>query len=528
MLRSRAAASVGLRWSVVGLATVVAFLAVTTDPSDAKSRRKRSVKPRAAPAQVYSPPYAAIVVDANSGSVMHASSPDALRHPASLTKIMTLYMLFEQLESGKIRLDSELPVSARAAAMAPSKLGVRPGETIEVEDAIQALVTKSANDVAAVIAEALGGTEDDFGRMMTRKARSIGMSRTTYINASGLPDDDQVTTARDQAILGIAIQERFPKYYRYFSTLSFRYKGRPIRTHNRLVEKFEGVDGIKTGYTRASGFNLVSSIRRGNRHLVAVVLGGRSTAARDARMRSLLGEYIMTASVRRSGPVVVDAGDSAPAPAAPPQKIAMVSEVAPLVEPSRMVRAETTATVGAAPARVVPGSTAPMRPVPVKTLSVRAGVTQTASLGPVEVPVVAEQDAPITRSIAVQQPSPVSRQPGVLGVLPASAVASAKAAEATKSANTAAAPIKVTTAKPQGWIIQVGAYPDQNDAKERLSMVQSTASRLLASADPFLEQFEKGNKTYYRVRFAGLNKTSAEAACKYLKRNDVACLAIKN
>ena len=176
-----------------------------------------------------------------------------------------------------------------------------PGQTIAVEDAIRALVTKSANDVAVVVAEAIGGDEDTFARMMTRKARALGMARTVYTNASGLPDDDQITTARDQATLGRAIQDRFPRYYRYFATPSFVYRGHAMRNHNKLLGRVEGVDGIKTGYTRASGFNLVSSVRRGNRHIVAVVLGGASGGARDARMRGLIEQHIASAATQPHG-----------------------------------------------------------------------------------------------------------------------------------------------------------------------------------------------------------------------------------
>jgi D-alanyl-D-alanine carboxypeptidase len=195
----------GLRWGVIALAAAIAIVAIGSDPADARSRRKRHVSH-------YNPPYAAIVVDANSGRVLRAVNADAQRHPASITKIMTLYLLFEQIEAGRLKMDSELSVSPHAAAQAPSKLGVRPGQTIEVEDAIKAVVTKSANDVAVVIAEAVGGSESNFATMMTRKARALGMTRTTYVNASGLPDDRQITTARDQALLGRAVQERFPRY----------------------------------------------------------------------------------------------------------------------------------------------------------------------------------------------------------------------------------------------------------------------------------------------------------------------------
>ena len=244
----------------------------------------------------YSPAFSSIIVDGNSGATLSANNPDASRHPASLTKIMTLYLLFERLEAGKMKLDTEMEVSEHASEQAPTKLGLRPGQTIAVEDAIKGLVTRSANDAAVVIAEAIAGDEDDFAKLMTRKARALGMTRTVYRNASGLPDDEQVTTARDQSTLGRAIQDRFPRYYRYFSTAAFNYRGHSIRNHNHLLGSVEGVDGIKTGYTRASGFNLVTSMRRGNRHLVGVVLGGRSGGSRDAIMRNLLAENLEKAA----------------------------------------------------------------------------------------------------------------------------------------------------------------------------------------------------------------------------------------
>ena len=232
--------------------------------------------------------------------MLQSNNPDGIRHPASLTKIMTLYLLFERLDAGKMKLDTEMEVSEHASEQAPTKLGLRPGQTIKVEDAIKGLVTRSANDAAVVIAEAIAGDEDDFAKLMTRKARALGMSKTIYRNASGLPNDEQVTTARDQATLGRAIQDRFPRYYRYFATTVFNYRGQSIRNHNRLLGNVEGVDGIKTGYTRASGFNLVTSMRRGNRHLVGVVLGGRSGGSRDATMRNLLAENLEKGATKRT------------------------------------------------------------------------------------------------------------------------------------------------------------------------------------------------------------------------------------
>src|SRR2546423_11133302 len=307
MLRTTLASSRVLRVCVLGLATVATAIIFTTDTADAR-RYRRHVRHHHEAKQSYSPSFASIIVDGNSGATLQSSTPDASRHPASLTKIMTLYLLFERLEAGKMKLDTEMDVSERASDQAPTKLGLKPGQKLKVEDAIKGLVTRSANDAAVVIAEAIAGDEDEFARQMTRKARALGMTKTVYRNASGLPNDEQITTARDQATLGRAIQDRFPRYYRYFATTSFAYRGQSIRNHNRLLGNVEGVDGIKTGYTRASGFNLVSSMRRGNRHLVGVVLGGRSGGSRDATMRNLLAEHLPKAASKRTVAAITERG----------------------------------------------------------------------------------------------------------------------------------------------------------------------------------------------------------------------------
>ena len=232
--------------------------------------------------------YASIVVDAETGQVLHAVNADTRNYPASLTKMMTLYMVFDALEKGTLKLDQMLPASKRAVGMPPSKLGLKVGERISVEDAIMALTTKSANDVAVVIAEALGGTEINFAKLMTERAEKIGMSRTTFRNASGLPNRGQKSTARDMVRLAQALQKEFPQYYHYFSRTSFTFNGRTYRNHNRLLKSYDGTDGIKTGYTRASGFNLVSSVQRDGRHIIAVVLGGKTARSRDSHMVKLL------------------------------------------------------------------------------------------------------------------------------------------------------------------------------------------------------------------------------------------------
>jgi D-alanyl-D-alanine carboxypeptidase len=809
-------------------------------------------------------PYADIVVDANTGNVLHATNPDALRHPASLTKIMTLYMLFEQLEAGTLKLDSKLKVSEFAAGQSPTKLGLRPGSTIQVEDAIKGIVTRSANDAAVVVAEAIADNEQAFAKLMTGKAQALGMSRTVYRNASGLPNDEQITTARDQAILGRAIQERFPRYYKYFSTRLFTFRGNSIGNHNNLLGRVEGVDGIKTGYTQASGFNLVTSVHRGNRYVVAVVLGGNSASSRDARMRELISEKMTLASVKRTAPTMGDGSDApetkvatakvetkpqAKAEPKPEQKAAAPSGfglASAHSEPVRFTPTSEPTPARAAPARAAMGSTEPIRPVLVKTLMVHTLGTQAASLAPTllpttsgsgqspaasapkisalmpnaepvvepkaearvependaqtEPPVAASEPpsrllepvqvipapdsapaapaseakgsppvnelktvapvvsatssftrgpalppspkvgapataksepaptavasvmpsppsvtrgpaappapkvaapapksepapapvAPVAKSepaptaVASMMPSPPSvtrgpaapAAPKVAAAAPKSEPAPAPVAPVAKSepaptavasmmpspssvargpatppapkvaapapkserAPTAATPVaksepaptavasampsppsvtrgpatppapkvaapapksepapapvapvaksepappsasvapttstftrgpagplpqrftapapkgepgpmafatvdptpapfaapSVPATKPQarsGWIIQVGAYPAEQEAKQRLSVAQNKASKILTHADPFTETVDKGGTTLYRARFAGLDKDSAEAACKYLKRNDVDCVAIKN
>ncbi len=257
---------------------------------------------------------AVIVIDANTGKTLYSESADATRHPASLTKMMTLYMVFERMQQGKLSKNTRLRVSARAAGASPSKLGLKAGSTITVEQAILGLVTKSANDAAAVVGENLGGTEAEFARMMTRKARALGMNSTTFRNASGLPDPRQVTTARDMARLGIALREHFPRYYGYFKAGSFTFAGRTHRNHNKLLGRVEGVDGIKTGYIRASGFNLVTSAKANGRSIVAVVMGGQTGAKRDARMRALVAKYLGKGSRRDGGDLIAKAPvESAPA-----------------------------------------------------------------------------------------------------------------------------------------------------------------------------------------------------------------------
>jgi D-alanyl-D-alanine carboxypeptidase len=491
----------------------------------------------------YEPPYAAIVVDANSGKVLEAVNPDSPRHPASLTKIMTLYVLFEQLNAGKLNLDSRLTVSAHAAAQEPSKLGLEPGQTIEVEDAIKAIVTKSANDIAVVVAETIGGSEEEFARIMTRRARALGMIHTTYVNASGLPNEAQITTARDLALLARAVQDDFPKYYRYFSTLTFQYHGMSIRNHNHLLGRVDGVDGIKTGYTRASGFNLVSSVHRGDHRIVAVVLGGTSIGARDARMRTLIEEHILEASSRRTG------AEASTIEAWPRPK--------PRTDPNPVAGDHAPSLHANAPAAPVaqPGSAAPIQPIPVKTISVKPGTVRTASLGPLVNPAPEATAAPpapaAVTSEASRAPAPPSVRPAsehaesaptappVLGAPPSILgtlvvhVAPSEGTHLVAAADAPMAPAEPRSSLPAKaarglYMIQVGAFDVEADAKERLKTVRSLVQNLLGNADPLTERVVKGSKEFYRARFTGLDKEDAEAACQHLHKNDIVCMALRS
>jgi D-alanyl-D-alanine carboxypeptidase len=426
---------------------------------------------------------------------------------------------------------------------------LKPGEGIDVGTAIRAIVTKSANDVAVMVAEMLGGDELAFAQQMNAKARALGMMHTNYHNASGLPDEQQITTARDQAILGRAIHDRFPQYFHYFSVRTFVWRGKMVRNHNHLLGAVDGVDGLKTGYIRESGFNIIVSLHRDHRHLVAVVFGGRTASARDARVTSLINNNVNVASTKRTAPLVVEGWHNQVAHAAPkesakpaPEKVAAAPAPAP--PPT---------TVAEVPAPS-PGSTDPIRPVPVKTVNVQPGTMQLASLSPLPsdsrklLPAPATAGpATVTTVATVKAAAPV---PPAKPVQPEQTAQPLKVAAPTPPAKPAqpdqtAHPVKVASAsatapipapasqelaaKPHGgWMIQVGAFDDEAEAKKRLGNAQDKARDQLGKADGFTERVAKGDKSLFRARFAGLDKDQAEAACKHLKVSEIPCMLIKN
>jgi D-alanyl-D-alanine carboxypeptidase len=235
--------------------------------------------------------YASVVIDMSSGKELYGYSQNEVRYPASLTKMMTLYLVFEALGDGRIGKSTQIPMSANAASQPPSKIGLKAGQSIDVDTAIRAITVKSANDISVALAEYLAGSEVAFASQMTAKARALGMNRTTFRNASGLHDPAQITTAEDMARLGVALKRRFPQHFAYFSLKQVTIGGRTITGHNKVLDMVSGANGIKTGYTRASGFNLVTSVERNGKTMIAVILGEDSARARDQRMAALVTAY---------------------------------------------------------------------------------------------------------------------------------------------------------------------------------------------------------------------------------------------
>ncbi|MEM7424949.1 MAG: D-alanyl-D-alanine carboxypeptidase [Pseudomonadota bacterium] len=417
--------------------------------------------------------FAAITIDAHNGRILYARNIDAPRYPASLTKIMTLYVLFQDLEAGRIKMDSRLRVSKFAASRQPSKLGLKPGSSIKVRDAIKALVTKSANDVATTVAEGLGGTEANFALRMTRTARHLGMTRTTFANASGLPDRRQLTTARDMATLGLRIQKDFPKYYGVFKTRRFTYKGRRYANHNRLLGRVKGVDGIKTGYTRASGFNLTSSVRRGSRHVIGVVMGAKSGKSRNRYMASILKKALKKVPNRKRRLIASTAGT-------PPKGRAYKPAV-----------------------RVITAATLPPEP---KTNLPRPTVTGMNGV--------------------------VSTQARVISLKTGSASGSSTRA-LSKRLKTVKNPKRTPKAAAAGdlargktWQIQIGAFSSAEDAMSGLARARNTGLKSLKRKKALTLQVKTAGGTLYRARFAGFNRRQASRVCSALARRAIGCMAI--
>jgi D-alanyl-D-alanine carboxypeptidase len=525
-----------------------------------------SVSPAAAQ---QSSKYAGIVVDVKTGKTLYSASADELRYPASLTKIMTLYIVFEELEAGRIRMDTPMKVSAYAAARPPTKLGLKPGSTIELKDAVLGLITKSANDAAVVIAEHIGGSEARFADRMTRTARQIGMSKTTFKNPHGLPNAGQRTTARDMATLGRAIQDRFPKHFELFKTRSFTYRGRTHGNHNRLLGAVPGVTGIKTGYTNASGFNLVTSLERDGREIVAVVMGGSTGRSRDAQMVKLINQYLPKASnggrtapllsfktspaavadAKPTQPIKVTAPLRAPVPSSKPDLEPAVlpfavaeSATVPAPAPQAQVQAEAPAVPVPAPARAPAAAAAeqaPAAPIPVqKEIQVASADDSIALPAPaselvVETSTITPGSSPrpaprVAAAFAVIEAAPVETVPApetVAHAAPRTAARAEPAAPAEKTTVTVAT--NNTADAAPGWQVQIGAAVSETAAIGLLKKAQSATGAALRNRAPYTEEVTSKGQTMYRARFVGFqDKDAAQAACKSLKRAKFNCYTI--
>ena len=464
--------------NILVLAALLMVSVASAPPAEARTHKSKVVKnkAKATPIKIGT---GAIIINEATGEVLYSRNPDKKLYPASMTKVMTLYLTFEALQKGTLTLDTQLPVSREAATRAPSKLGLNAGSTISVEDAILGLVTRSANDAATVLAEGIGGTEPDFGYLMTAKARQLGMRNTVYRNASGLPNKEQMSTPRDQATLGIAIHRDFPKYYAYFGTRSFTYKGQTHTSHNRFALNYRGADGIKTGFIGLSGFNLLAAAQRDGTRLVGVVFGGSTAKSRDAYM----GE-IMDASFSRARGndlpgveyVKNDPDDDAPVVAQKTEPTVVRVKVAGFPDD------------GQAP---------------------KARVVTMASLNDQVAP---PSHASVTMPAALSAPLPASEEDSSARSVVTAALESDEA--------------EIAAAGPAGWAVQVGAFSKKDAAR---AFAQKVVGKLSDTLDHVSASVSaaSGKKVLYRSRLVGFNsRNEAQDACAVLKRGKVSCIIV--
>jgi D-alanyl-D-alanine carboxypeptidase len=486
------------RISSTFVATLVAsaLLVGTTFPAQANSR------------------YAALVMNADSGDVIYSRNADMRRYPASLTKLMTLYLLFEAVEDGRLEMDDELHVSPRAAGQPPSKLGVEAGSTISVEDAIQALVVRSANDVAVVVAEALADTEWSFSRQMTSRAQEMGMDLTRFENASGLPHQRQQTTARDLSILAMRMVNDFPQHMHYFSQPSFTYNDRTWDSHNNLLEDYEGTTGLKTGYTRASGFNLIATVDRGEISLIGIVMGGRTAARRDQEMERILdlnfarlrenpffGNRVFTSDVRpvrRPGPGNRDSA---------PENTLMASVTAPDVLPE---------------------------PRPEDPIPEAFAALPSPQLSPAEdLQRNTETRARANDLAALMETDPqLSASGSAGGERQHIGDAGANIELALNDPTVAAGDIDATadhslffgeTSNPSGWGINIGAFPLPEDADRRLQSIAASVPTQLTWGMAAIIPAQANDQRTYEAGFGPMSEDQAVAICSSLAQQGFDC-----
>lgn len=511
--------------------------------------------------------HAALILDANTGAILHNVEGDAPRHPASLTKMMTLYLTFETLQSGRLRMSDKLTISERAAAAAPSKLDLNPGDEISISDAIRAIITKSANDVAIALAERIGGSEANFAHLMNARAREFGMSGTHYENASGLPNDEQITTAHDMATLALRLQDDYPQYYPLFATKTFVYDGKSYRNHNTMLNSFAGVDGIKTGYTRASGFNLVTSWHRGNRHLIGVVFGGDTAGERNAEMRVLLTRMVPRASaVKTRKPMLLARLRGEPKIARRPTKRPAATELAAALPaapaapaaPERAVMAAGTdeTPVHVFKVRTVPMVSRPQRPAsPEETTDMDDSAQTSDSSSSAPAPLRAFAPANLASSRAAPEkdlrrrpsesappPAPVqvkraervqhkianaaAHEPPIIRGSPPSTLGAQARALAVETGEQPDLQRSGVQVKGGRYAVQIGAYNSIDEAQHALTSVQDRAGRILAGASSVTNPAVSNGHQIFRARFTGFDANRATTTCNALRRQSVDCFVM--
>ena len=410
--------------------------------------------------------YASIVMDAETGIVLRERYADKRLHPASLTKMMTLYMTFDALERGKLTRNQRIWISPHAASMVPSKLGLKPRSTIRVEDAIYALVTKSANDIAVALGEAISGTETQFAIDMTRKARQLGMRKTVFKNASGLHHRKQVSTARDMARLSQALLKNHPRYYKYFNANTFTYRGKTYRNHNRLKNTYTGMDGIKTGYVAASGFNLAASAKRDGRRLIGVVFGGRTSKSRNAHMAQILDQGFSKAKTLR-----LTVASAPPLPTLKPDRLRYAS----LQKPGQV-----------------------QQNINIAALNKKSKTLQDFQMMGL---VIGEGDVDpeATKQVLSSLESMAKTNGGIR-----------------QASNTRTAPSHTT--QTQNWSVQIGTFKNEASSTAALkSAAQKLPQSYVIKTQPQVVKSQSGESTIYRARFSGLTRAKAVEGCRILK-----------
>jgi len=467
------------------------------------------------------PKYAAIVVDATTGEVLYARRADQPRYPASITKVMTLYLVFEALATGRLSLDDKVTLSAHAASQPPSKSGLRAGESISVDTAIRLAALKSANDIAVALAEKVGGSEPRFAALMTLRAQELGMMNTRFVNANGLPDTRHVTTARDIAILSRAIMRDYPQYYAYFSQRAFDFRGQHITNHNGLLRKMPGVDGIKTGFTNAAGFTLAASAVRDGRRLIAVVLGGQSTAARDENVEDLLNAGFEVLDKRKTGQTITVAAnmnepDDVSGPVMRPAVEMGSGEqdgLKVVVSDNQLRGSQQPAMGDAAAGTWLSGAESTASP------SLKAATLALSEPAP------AETARSACRTVTQKVHLKATKTRKARTVTRAKTVCDDAAVVASKDAPAAPSkPAPREQALPAGdYRIQVGAFGSKSAAQQHLTKISKRYATVVADASSEVEAARKGT---YRARFNGFSAKAAKAACATLAAKGERCMVV--